>query len=1060
VKSAGSGNYTAGGSPTTRTSQVICEVGFACIGGVKASCGVSDQFADEVGLAACKRASLCGVGMRINTPNTATSDTVCEDCAAGRYSIGGTADCTECESGKYITTTKAVGCILTTSCGAGKWIKTYGTPTSDVVCADCPAGKFSNGGTSHCVNCRGGSYSDESGASSCKTIPAGYKAIGQYRRGIIPCPAGTWSIGGGDECTDCERGKFSSSEGSFSCTDAKTCGAGERIVTPSNSTSDTVCQDCPQGTYSTGFKLLHWVACGGGNTWDCSEPDAPRDEEEAFPVRCCSDIAIDRWIRRPDRSRGDDELCSVWSEGGLSGGNFDCQTALSYQEAASFCAGVGGRLCTKDEVNDGCAQGTGCYDHEIGKSFDNLLIWTSTSIESYVGATSCPACLGAGEYSDTSKSASCKTAPAGHKPNDDRNGLEKCTPGTFSVGGSDTCESCGEDETSVEEGAAGCSNCATCTAGRYKIASCTSTTATQCGDCSAGQASMGGEATACTECNGPGQYSDEALSSACMTAPAGYKPKASRDGIEECPKNTFSIGASDNCTECADGGHSRPGSSACEKCTTGHYYDEDANICKLCASGTFTATGGVGLSACQKCPEGFYSSSPGAATCYACEAGKYANANLTECLLCPAGKISGVAQSSCVDCEVGKFSEDEGNSECLFCPSYQTSDKGSSSCRCKDSFVNTITVNSNEPCSCGPGLNLERGECVPCANGFFKSSTSLDACESCNKVALKGATGSNEPASSPLACTCGKGDFRSLEPPPFEGNATSFIGQCVECPEGTSCVEPGVTIEDLPLKRGFWRSTRNSSNVVKCYTNDACAQQQLQETANSRKKQTQCAMGHSGPLCDVCLPGYAKDVLGNCETCDGKKFHIPAQTWMFFSMLGIGIATVVYQSCLKKKKEFGRLAEFRKRAVTRGHQRGQSAASALVAAQNDRDNWLYRGRIKAKILISFFQILSSFEEIFVVHFPPIFEDFMRWISATLNLDAIQLLKADCVMDTNFYTKLMVQTLFPIILSVLIIVYYGISAFRHRADDAKRLKCKDFAYTSFITPHVPGLCFRF
>ena len=64
--------------------------------------------------------------------------------------------------------------------------------------------------------------------------------------------------------------------------------------------------------------------------------------------------------------------------------------------------------------------------------------------------------------------------------------------------------------------------------------------------------------------------------------------------------------------------------------------------------------------------------------------------------------------------------------ECLACPSYQTSDKGSSTCRCKDSFVDTLTINPSEPCSCGPGYSLENGNCVPCATGFFKSSTSLD----------------------------------------------------------------------------------------------------------------------------------------------------------------------------------------------------------------------------------------------------------------------------------------------------------------------------------------------
>ena len=31
-------------------------------------------------------------------------------------------------------------------------------------------------------------------------------------------------------------------------------------------------------------------------------------------------------------------------------------------------------------------------------------------------------------------------------------------------------------------------------------------------------------------------------------------------------------------------------------------------------------------------------------------------------------------------------------------------------------------------------------------------------------------------------------------------------------------------------------------------------------------------------MCNVCLPGYAKDVLGNCDTCGGEgEFHIPEE---------------------------------------------------------------------------------------------------------------------------------------------------------------------------------------
>jgi len=48
-----------------------------------------------------------------------------------------------------------------------------------------------------------------------------------------------------------------------------------------------------------------------------------------------------------------------------------CQHALNYDDAMSFCASVGGRLCTAAELEAGCTQGTGC-------SHDTDLLWSST----------------------------------------------------------------------------------------------------------------------------------------------------------------------------------------------------------------------------------------------------------------------------------------------------------------------------------------------------------------------------------------------------------------------------------------------------------------------------------------------------------------------------------------------------------------------------------------------------------------------------------------------------------------------------------------------------------
>jgi len=88
-----------------------------------------------------------------------------------------------------------------------------------------------------------------------------------------------------------------------------------------------------------------------------------------FAVRCCSDTPIQGWKQTCN---------SIYTESDAWGAG--CQSKKTFSEAEDFCAGVGGRLCTKTEVLGGCAKGTGCQ-------FDFERIWTS-SIENAPGCAS------------------------------------------------------------------------------------------------------------------------------------------------------------------------------------------------------------------------------------------------------------------------------------------------------------------------------------------------------------------------------------------------------------------------------------------------------------------------------------------------------------------------------------------------------------------------------------------------------------------------------------------------------------------------------------------------
>ena len=94
-----------------------------------------------------------------------------------------------------------------------------------------------------------------------------------------------------------------------------------------------------------------------------------------FQVRCCADSnpdpASDLW-------KTYSECPGVWTASKLlrpGSTNPQCIHGANYFEAAAICNESGGRLCTKDEVQNRCARdGSGC-DH------DKDLLWTSTAVE-------------------------------------------------------------------------------------------------------------------------------------------------------------------------------------------------------------------------------------------------------------------------------------------------------------------------------------------------------------------------------------------------------------------------------------------------------------------------------------------------------------------------------------------------------------------------------------------------------------------------------------------------------------------------------------------------------
>jgi len=112
-----------------------------------------------------------------------------------------------------------------------------------------------------------------------------------------------------------------------------------------------------------------WLACGKGQHECGIGTDIQVQAKETHELRCCSPIPVSGW----KRSRTD---CTVWHESDLIGteliGEADrlqCFHDVTYAQAQEICAANGGHVCTKEQVDSGCAKGSGC-------GHDGDLIWT------------------------------------------------------------------------------------------------------------------------------------------------------------------------------------------------------------------------------------------------------------------------------------------------------------------------------------------------------------------------------------------------------------------------------------------------------------------------------------------------------------------------------------------------------------------------------------------------------------------------------------------------------------------------------------------------------------
>jgi hypothetical protein len=716
----------------------------------------------------------------LNTISTAVSQTSCQACAAGTYTLReGSSTFCMCPAGmqpsvsNYTPSSRCEAClpgfyqpineigeqnrpnIFCMPCEPG----TYNAKKQQAICTQCPIGKYEPAlGSTGCIDC--GPYSTttnnskQNSAADCKCLSGAARSFQQGTTGVadcILCPAGFYQPEVGQDCIGCPQHKTNIDSGSTAC---DYCIGGAFAIMHNNSNSNNngtiiECDLCKPGSYQS--SIAH---------------------QQTFCMQCPA-------------------------------GTFSNLSGAAYCKMCSpnFYAGAIGStecsICPTHSNTIGLEKSTTCtcdlgYYYDYHSEYGASCIACPYGYFQDVQGASCKAC-GKGTYNSIAGSSACSGCASGTFASD--GGLSACVSCPINTTSSyffsylllslslpftiTECKPCEDQSYTLQEGSLFC----ICPAGTYPLnneyhdQSSILLFLHRCHPCDAGfyqpydegaSLTLPDNSIQCDICE-PGKYSQSEGSSSCMLCDIGkYASGWGSANCTECGpfETTLHRGqtSGDEC-KCIPGSTLDFLGKSCIPCPIGFYQnDSDSRDCLAC-TGYFTNLA-AGSTTCDSCLAGSllffstpdvksYNNSASSTECKPCRPGFYQpESQQTQCLQCPAGSFSNTAGSTyCSLCEQNSFASVDGSAGCLPCPPYSETGGVSGSTRCACTLGSSISIYDT---------------CIPCPSGSFQAQRG-GPCQPC----AAGTITPNEGSSGALACVfCAQGTFA----------ASAGLSVCTQCP--------------------------------------------------------------------------------------------------------------------------------------------------------------------------------------------------------------------------------------------------------------------------------------
>ena len=297
---------------------------------------------------------------------------------------------------------------------------------------------------------------------------------------------------------------------------------------------------------------------------------------------------------------------------------------------------------------------------------------------------------------------------------------------------------------------------------------------------------------------------------------------------------------------------------------------------------------------------------------------------------------------------------------------------------------------------------------IPCARGTynpFPGQTSSTSCLECPSRSSTSSTGSGSEA----YCLCHVGWYKVY---------ILGVPECRLCPlTGADCAEDnpnlvngtGATLTHLPSKRNYWRTGNGSAELLLCPVAGVCLNHSTGYDSDG------CRQGHEGPYCGACASDYfLSSTTGMCVACEEADSGDTFIVVMALLIPGLLIAALVAWTC-RTVREHARTNEGRRSRTTKN-----LVTDALGKKLGKADGASFQGvMVKAKILVSLFQVVKQMPGVYHISMPPAFANLLSILGA-LDLDIPSVMNPlQCNFGYNFHWRVVLNTAVPLVLLALL-----------------------------------------